>query len=378
MEAKVRVDKRTKRLLNRIRRGEIAVISHAGLDAVSARALVDAGVSAVLNAQASVSDRYPNRGPSLLLEAGIPVVDELGEEIMTGLTEGEQIRLEGEAVRRDGAVVAQGKLLTPESVDRAVAQAQARAQEELAGFAANTLEYVAEERDLVFQDVDPPGLKTRLKGRHAVVVTRGDGYKDDLVAIRDYLEDIRPVLIGVDGGADALLELGLKPDVIVGDMDSATDAALRSAGELVLHAFPDGRAPGRERLEELGLPYVEVAVAGTSEDVAMLLAHDGGAEIIVAVGTHSGMVDFLDKGRQGMASTFLARLKIGHRLVDARGVSQLYRGGVTMRQMAVLVLAGFITAGTIVSLSPFVKSFIHLVAIQVRVLWRHLLGLFGA
>jgi len=378
MEAKVRVDQRTKRLLTRIRRGEIAVISHAGLDAVCARGLVDAGVAAVINAQASLSDRYPNRGPSILLDAGIPLLDRVGEEIMTALKEGEKVRLQGSQLHRDGVLIARGELLTRETVERAAAAGQARMREELTRFAANTLEHLAAERDLVFQVLSLPDLKTRLTGRHVVVVTRGEGYKDDLLAIRDYVGDLKPVLIGVDGGADALLELGLRPDLIVGDMDSASDQALRSAGELVLHTYPDGRSPGRERLEQLGLPYVTVAAPGTSEDVAMLLAHDQGAEIVVAVGAHIGMVDFLDKGRQGMASTFLARLKVGHRLVDARGVSQLYRGGVNLRQMAALILAGFITAGTVISLSPFVRSFIHLVAIRLEVLWRHLWRLLGA
>jgi len=378
MEAKVRVDQRTKRLLTRIRRGEIAVISHAGLDAVCARGLVDAGVAAVINAQASLSDRYPNRGPSILLDAGIPLLDRVGEEIMTALKEGEKVRLQGSQLHRDGVLIARGELLTRETVERAAAAGQARMREELTRFAANTLEHLAAERDLVFQVLSLPDLKTRLTGRHVVVVTRGEGYKDDLLAIRDYVGDLKPVLIGVDGGADALLELGLRPDLIVGDMDSASDQALRSAGELVLHTYPDGRSPGRERLEQLGLPYVTVAAPGTSEDVAMLLAHDQGAEIVVAVGAHIGMVDFLDKGRQGMASTFLARLKVGHRLVDARGVSQLYRGGVNLRQMAALILAGFITAGTVISLSPFVRSFIHLVAIRLEVFGRHLWRLLGA
>jgi uncharacterized membrane-anchored protein len=170
-----------------------------------------------------------------------------------------------------------------------------------------------------------PEIRTPVQGRHCLVVVRGYGHQADLAALRPYIAQVRPVLIGVDGGADALVDAGHRPDLIVGDMDSVSDATLRSGAELVVHAYPDGRSPGLGRLRRLNLPAVVFPAAATSEDIAMLLADGHGAELIVAVGGHATLGEFLDKGRGGMASTFLTRLKIGGRLVDAKGVSRLYR-----------------------------------------------------
>jgi uncharacterized membrane-anchored protein len=173
-----------------------------------------------------------------------------------------------------------------------------------------------------------------------LIVVRGYHYKEDLVALRPYIREYRPILVGVDGGADALLEMRLKPDMIVGDMDSVSDAALQSGAELVVHAYRDGRAPGLERLERMGLHAIAFPATGTSEDVAMLLADDKGAELIVAVGTHATLVEFLDKGRAGMASTFLTRLRVGGKLIDAKGVSRLYRSRIPIWMLGLLLLAG--------------------------------------
>jgi uncharacterized membrane-anchored protein len=211
-----------------------------------------------------------------------------------------------------------------------------------------------------------------------VVVTRGEGHRDDLETIRTYINEMHPVLIGVDGGADTILELGWTPDIVVGDMDSASDDALRSAGEILVHAYTDGRAPGKKRVEALGLPHNCVPARGTSEDVALNLAYDKGADLIVAVGTHTCLVDFLEKGRGGMASTFLSRLKVGDRVVDAHGVSKLYRGGPTLRQLGVLLLTGLVTAGAIVALSSQVQVLLRFVGVRMeflfRQLWRVIVG----
>ena len=184
------------------------------------------------------------------------------------------------------------------------------------------------------------------------MVVRGYHYREDLAALRPYIREYRPVMVGVDGGADALIESGYTPHVIVGDMDSVSDGALRCGAELVVHAYRDGRAPGLDRLHRLGLEGIVFPAAGTSEDIAMLLADEGGASLIVAVGTHATLMEFLDKGRSGMASTFLTRLRVGSKLVDAKGVSRLYRSRISLSSLLWLVLATLVTLAVAIVLAP--------------------------
>ena len=340
-----RVDFRTKNLTKRLRPGDIAVIDHLDLDKVSAEALLAARVAAVVNAAPSTSGRYPNLGPEIVVAAGIPLLDAVGPEIMRAVEEGERLRLDGDTLYRDMDVVAKGELLTVHSVQLAMEEARAGLAVQLEAFAGNTMEYLRQERELLLDGVGVPDIRTSLEGRQALIVVRGYHYKEDLAILRPYIREFRPVLIGVDGGADALIESGYRPDLIVGDMDSVSDAALSCGAELVVHAYRDGRAPGLPRLEELGVPSVLFPATGTSEDVAMLLADDKGAELIVAVGTHATLVEFLDKGRSGMASTFLTRLRVGGKLVDAKGVSRLYRSRVSSAQLALLIVAGLFALG---------------------------------
>ena len=335
-----RVDFRTKNLTKRLRPGDLAIIDHLDLDKVSAEALVGARVAGVINAALSTSGRYPNLGPEIVVAAGIPLLDAVGPEVMRAVEEGERLRLDGETLYRATDVVAKGELLTVHSVQLAMEKARAGLAVQLEAFAGNTMEYLRQERELLLDGVGVPDIRTSLEGRQALIVVRGYHYKEDLAILRPYIREFRPVLIGVDGGADALIESGYRPDLIVGDMDSVSDAALSCGAELVVHAYRDGRAPGLPRLEELGVPSVIFPATGTSEDVAMLLADDKGAELIVAVGTHATLVEFLDKGRSGMASTFLTRLRVGGKLVDAKGVSRLYRSRVSSAQLALLVVAG--------------------------------------
>jgi uncharacterized membrane-anchored protein len=221
-----------------------------------------------------------------------------------------------------------------------------------------------EERDLLFGGAGLPELNHELAGRHVLVVVRGYGYREDLAALRSYIRDVRPVLVGVDGGADALLDAGYVPDVVIGDMDSISDRALdliqrrRSPTEIVLHAYPDGRAPGRARLERLAIPYVEVRSAGTSEDVAFLLAHERRAELIVAVGTHGNLREFLDKGRLGMSSTFLVRLRVGEILMDAKGVARIYPGRARTRDVLLLVGAVLVAFGLMLASSKALRLYL--------------------
>lgn len=336
----VRLDRRTKHLTRRLRPGDIAVIDHVDLDRLAAEALVSCQVGGVVNVAPSVSGRYPNLGPNILIAAGVPLVDDVGSEAFGQLREGDRVRLfEDTVFAMDGRVLAKGVEQSVESVAMAMADAREGLSTQLEAFASNTMEYLRRERDLLLDGVGVPDIATDLDGRHVLVVVRGYTYREDLVALRHYVREYRPVLIGVDGGADALLERGLKPHLIVGDMDSVSDAALRCGAEVVVHAYRDGSAPGLTRVQELGITPVVFPAAGTSEDVALLLADDKGAALIVAVGTHATLVEFLDKGRSGMASTFLTRLRVGGKLVDAKGVSRLYRSRIPVRTLILLVLA---------------------------------------
>lgn len=336
-----RVDPRTKNLTKRLRPGDVAVIDHQDIDRVSAEALVACRPAAVLNAARSTSGRYPNLGPGILVEAGILLVDDLGPAVMA-LRDGQDVTVDGGEVRTGDRLVAEGTVQDAETVEQAMAEAREGLSVQLEAFAANTMDYVSRERDLLIHGVGVPKVRTKVAGRQALVVVRGYHYKEDLAMLRSYIREYRPVLIGVDGGADALIEAGYTPDMIVGDMDSVSDKALRSGAEIIVHAYRDGHAPGARRVADLGVEHVVFPATGTSEDVAMLLADDLGAELIVAVGTHDTMIEFLDKGRSGMASTFLTRLRIGSKLIDAKGVSQLYRTRIATWQLVLLALAGLV------------------------------------
>ncbi len=337
----VRLDRRTKDLTKRLRPGEVAVIDHLDIDRVSAEALVACRPCAVVNASRSSSGRYPNLGPEILVSAGIPLLDDVGPDVLVDLREGDLAVLEGDKLQRpDGTVVAAGQLLDVDSVAVSMAEAREGLSAQLEAFASNTMEYLKRERDLLIDGIGVPDIRTAVEGRHVLIVVRGYHYKQDIQTLRPYIREYRPLLIGVDGGADALMEVGYRPDLIVGDMDSVSDAALTSGAEIVVHAYRDGRAPGLARVEALGVTAVVFPATGTSEDIAMLLADDKGADLIVAVGTHATLVEFLDKGRSGMASTFLTRLRVGGKLVDAKGVSRLYRNRVSTLQVALLVASG--------------------------------------
>jgi uncharacterized membrane-anchored protein len=226
-------------------------------------------------------------------------------------------------------------------------------------FAENTLRYLREEGRLLSGELDLPHLRTRFRERHALVVARGPGHKRDLRIVRPYVRDFKPVLVGVDGGADALVEAGYKPDVIVGDMDSVSDRTLRCGAEIVVHAYRDGAAPGARRLSDLDIPFLTVQAPGISEDVALLLAHEKGAELIVAVGTHFNLLEFLERDRAGMSSTFVTRLKVGENLIDAKGVSRLVSRRVGLWPVAVLMLVAIAAIVTAVIASPSLRNLIE-------------------
>jgi uncharacterized membrane-anchored protein len=361
----VRLDRRTKNLTKRLRPGDVAVIDHVDIDRVSADSLVACRVAAVVNASASISGRYPNLGPEILTKAGIPLVDGVGKEVLAAVKEGARVRVDGNRLLlEDGTPVAEGTEQTPETIADAMAEAKAGLSVQLEAFATNTMEYMKRERALLLDGVGVPDVATQIEGRHVLVVVRGYDYKEDLQALRSYIRDYRPVLIGVDGGADALMEAGYQPDMIIGDMDSVSDDVLRSGAEVVVHAYADGRAPGLPRVQDLGVEAITFPAAATSEDIAMLLADEKGATLIVAVGTHATLVEFLDKGRGGMASTFLTRLRLGGKLVDAKGVSRLYRSRISTTALVVLVLAAFLAIGSTLAVSAAGRVYFDLLVDQ--------------
>jgi uncharacterized membrane-anchored protein len=361
-----RLDRRTKQLVRRLSAADIAIIDHADLDRVSAEELVESGVRVVVNVSPSQTGRFPNAGPLALVRGGVRLIDAPGADLFDTVSDGEALTVRGAGLYRNGTCLANGRTLTEGELSRTLAEQRARVTEALETFAENTLRYLKDEGRLLSEGIDAPALETRFRDRHALVVARGPGHKRDLRIVRPYVRDFKPVLVGVDGGADALLEAGYGPDLIVGDMDSVSDRALRSGAEIVVHAYRDGDAPGSSRLEGLGLPHHTVRAPGISEDVALLLAFERGAELIVAVGTHFNLIEFLERDRAGMSSTFVTRLKVGEILIDAKGVSRLVSRRIGLWPIAVLMLAALAVIVTAVLASPSLRNLIDLLGFRLR------------
>jgi uncharacterized membrane-anchored protein len=361
-----RLDKRTKRLVKRLGPDDIAIVDHRDLDRISAEELVESGVRVVFNVSESVSGRFPNPGPLTLVRGGVRLIDVRGAELFDQIREGEPLVVRGADLFRNGTRLAAGRQLTERELEEALTVQRGRVAEALEGFAENTMRFLREEGRLLTEGVELPQLRTRFRDRHAVVAARAPEAVGDLRIIRTYIRDFKPVLVGVDGGADRLLGAGHKPDVIVGDMDSVSDEALRSGAELVVHAYRGGHAPGAERLDRAGLEYTILAAPGTSEDIAMLLAYEKGAALIVAVGTHFNLTQFLERERPGMSSTFVTRLKVGDILVDARGVSRLFGQRVGLLPLVAFTFAGIVALTTAIAASPALRHFFSLLGARLR------------
>jgi uncharacterized membrane-anchored protein len=373
--ATARLDRRTKNLTKRLKPGDIAIIDHADLDRVAADSLIRCQVSAVVNAVPSISGRYPNLGPQLLMEAAIPLVDDVGPDVFDQLREGQRVRLDGDALYLGEEVVAKGTLQSAESVAADLAAAREGLSEQLKAFVANTFEYISRDSELLVEGLRIPDLRTRLAGKHALVVARGYRYQEDLRALRAYIREFRPVIIGVDGGANALIEAGYWPHMIVGDMDSVSDKALRCGAEIVVHAYRNGHAPGLARVQDLGLDSVTWPADGTSEDVAVLLADEAGATLIVTVGMRFGLAEFLDKGRGGMASAVLTRIRVGDKIVDAKGVSRLYQSRISARSLILLVIAALVPVLAL-AWTPVGRISLGYFSVALHDVWLWLTGLF--
>lgn len=346
------MDKRTNNLIRRLHPGDIAVIDHVDIDRASAEALVARRVAAVVNASESISGRYPNLGPEIIAAAGIPLIDSVGADVFAAIDDGDTVRVEDGTIYRGATVVGQGEVFDATRILQLMEEARTGLSSQLDAFTANAIEFLRRERALLIDGVGVPDIDLPVEGRHVLIVIRGYDYREDLAALRRYIRQCRPILCGVDGGADALVEAGYTPDLIVGDMGAVSDSTLGCGAELVVHAFRDTGAPAMERLERLGLDGVVFSASGTSEDAAMLLADSKGAALIVAAGSHATLVEFLDKGRSGMASTFLTRLRVGPKLIDAKGVSQLYRSTVRVWQLLLLLVTGLLALVVAIASTP--------------------------
>lgn len=371
-----RIDRRTKNLIHRLKRGEVAIIDHENLDQISAEGLVECGVAAVVNVAASIGGRYPNTGPSVLERAGIPLFDQAGPSVMDRIHEGDRVRIEGAEIYLGDDRICAATLLAGPELERQIAAAREELGDELQRFVTNTMTYLETEKDLILRGEGMPVTRTKFEGRHALIVVRGYEFKSDLRTLRAYIADMKPVLVAVDGAADAMLDDGLRPDIIIGDMDSVSTQALTCGAEIIVHAYPDGRAPGLDRLAELGVEAKTFATAGTSEDIAMLLAFERGADLIVALGAHANLIEFLDKGRGGMASTFLVRLKVGPKLVDAKGVNRLYRTEISRGLILLLVAAAFLAMVVAFSAAPGMRLFVENLGRRFQDLWYRVNHLF--
>lgn len=372
-----RLDRRAGRLLNRVHPGDIAVIDIADLDRSTADALVAAKVAAVVNAQPSISGRYPNLGPEVLMAHQVPLLDAVGTEIFADVKEGTRLRLDGEVLYSGEREVARGNRQDPDSVRAAMHEAKAGLSTQLEAFAASTQQHMLREKELLLDGVGLPELKTKFRGRHVLLVAKEHDYRADLKGLKHYIREFRPVLVGVDGGADVLREAGYQPDVVIGEMDRISDAALREAGEVIAHADYHGRVTGLPRVQDLRIEPVIFATSGTGEDAAMLIAEAGGAKLIVTVGMRATLEEFLDSGRGGIASTVLTRLKLGGRLVDAKAAVQLYQNRISAITVVLLAVAALLAIGVVLVAGSSTDSYQHLLTDGWNHLYSWLRGLFS-
>ncbi|MFO8059931.1 MAG: putative cytokinetic ring protein SteA [Bacillota bacterium] len=369
IRGRIRKGRKTKQLIHRLRPGDVAVVAHCDLDSVVAEDLIVRGIRAVLNVEQTFTGELCTPGPQMILDAGIVILDGV-EESVFDLPDGASVHITGDAVYMRGETVARGRRITSKQLASRMQRARDNLSLQLCDFVDNTLSFARCEKSLLLEQPRMPPLSIDARGRPALVAVRGRSYREDMRAIRTYVTEQNPVVIAVDGAADAVVEAGWDPDILLGDMDSVSDAVLegvcRRGGQLIVHGYPDGSAPGKGRLDELGLAHDLFCVHGTSEDAALLLADQMGADLIVAVGTHTDPVEFLEKGRRGMASTMLVRLRVGGKLVDAKGVSRLYRVHPRPGDIILLMGAGLVPLLLMLWLSPGFNVLLRLLALHLR------------
>ncbi|MFD1813497.1 putative cytokinetic ring protein SteA [Rhodococcus gannanensis] len=335
-----RVDRNTAKLLRRVGPGDIVVLDELDLDRVTADALVEAGVTAVVNASASISGRYPNLGPEVLVANGIVLVDSVGEEVFKKTKDGSKVRLHEGGIYTGERRLAAGVEQTEAEISDLMIEAKTGLVDHLEAFSGNTIEFIRTESPLLIDGVGVPEVDVEMTDRHVVVVADGPDHAADLKNLKPFIKEYSPILIGVGAGADALSAAGYRPDLIVGDPEDVTAATLKSGAEVVLPADPDGHAPGLERIQDLGIGAMTFPAAAAPADLALLLADHHGASLIVTVGTTVSLDEFFDRGRrEDNPAAFMTRLKVGPKLVDAKAVATLYRSRVSGAAVALLVLA---------------------------------------
>jgi uncharacterized membrane-anchored protein len=338
-----RVDRRTDILVRRLKAGEIAVLDQVDLDRTTADALVAARVAGVVNASPSISGRFPNLGPEILIDAGITLVDAVGADALHTIKDGSKIRLHDGVVYAGELELARGVQQDVESVADALVEAKAGLTHQLEAFAANTTEFMRQERAMLLDGVGIPTIDVEFAGRQVVVVAAGFDHAAELNKLKSYIREYRPVLVGVGAGADALFAAGHRPALIVGDPAEISTQALTSGADIVVPAFNDGHAPGLHRVQDLGASAVTFPSTANPEDLALLLAAQHGASMVVTVGLSATMTEFLDRGRSGSnASTFLTRLQVGGAIVDSRVIAALYRSRVSTGAVVLMIVAALV------------------------------------
>jgi uncharacterized membrane-anchored protein len=334
------VDRDVDRLLRRVGPGDIAVLDARDLDRVTADALVDAGVAAVINASSSITGRYPNLGPEVLLSNGVVLIDDTGQEVFKKVRDGARVRVNDGGVYSGDRRLIVGTERGDQEISELMHEAKSGLVAHLEAFAGNTIEFIRSESPLLIDGIGIPDIDVDLNRRHVVIVGEEDAAVDELKCLKPFIKEYQPVLVGVGTGADVLRKAGYRPQLIVGDPDMMTADVLRCGAQVVLPADADGHAPGLDRIQDLGIGAMTFPAAGSATDLALLLADHHGAALIVTAGHTATIEEFFDRTRaRSNPSTFLTRLKVGHKLVDAKAVATLYRSRISAGAIAFLVLA---------------------------------------
>ena len=334
-----RVDRDIDRLLRRVCPGDIAVLDVLDLDRITADALVDAEIAAVVNASPSVSGRYTNLGPEVLVSNGVTLIDETGPDVFKKIRDGAKVRLHNGGVYSGDRRLIHGTERTDHEIADLMQEAKTGLVAHLEAFAGNTIEFIRSESPLLIDGIGIPDVDVDLRRRHVVIVADEAHAADDLKRLKPFIKEYRPVLIGVGTGAEVLRKAGYRPQLIVADPNELSTDVLKCGAQVVLPADADGHAPGLERIQDLGVGAMTFPAAGSPTDLALLLADHHGAALLVTAGHSANIETFFDRTRQqSNPSTFLTRLRVGEKVVDAKAVATLYHNRISGGAIALLIL----------------------------------------